>query len=68
MGIGGVARVSQMQYLQPFFTILFSWGWLGERLDIKTLVAAVVVVMWVVVGKRTTVRRQEDAAYGHTIS
>jgi len=68
MGIGGVARVSQMQYLQPFFTILFSWGWLGERLDVKTLVAAVVVVVWVVVGKRTTVGRQEDAAYGHTIS
>ncbi|WP_052012273.1 DMT family transporter [Alicyclobacillus hesperidum] len=62
MGIGGVARVSQMQYLQPFFTILFSWVWLGERLTIKTLVAALVVVLWVAVGKRATVRRQGDSA------
>lgn len=66
MGLGGVARVSQMQYLQPFFTILFSWVWLGERLTIKTLVAALVVVLWVAVGKRATVRRQGDSAYDST--
>jgi drug/metabolite transporter (DMT)-like permease len=58
MGMGGVARVSQIQYLQPFFTIVFSWVWLGEQLTIKTLVAAMVVVLWVAVGKRATVRRQ----------
>lgn len=37
MGLGGVARVSQMQYLQPFFTILFSWILLGEKLTIYLL-------------------------------
>lgn len=58
MGLGGVARVSQMQYLQPFFTIVFSWLLLGERLTIPTVVAAGVVVIWVAIGKRATVRRQ----------
>lgn len=58
MALGGVARVSQMQYLQPFFTILFSWILLGEQLTMVTMVAALVVVLWVAIGKRATVRRQ----------
>lgn len=55
MSLGGVARVSQMQYLQPFFTMLFSWILLAEKLTIPTAVAAIVVVIWVAVGKRTTI-------------
>lgn len=58
MGLGGVARVSQMQYLQPFFTIVFSWVLLDERLTIPTIVAPLVVVLWVSAGKRATIRRQ----------
>jgi drug/metabolite transporter (DMT)-like permease len=58
MGLGGVARVSQMQYLQPFLTIIFSWVLLGEHLTLPTIVATLVVVSWVAVGKRATIRRQ----------
>jgi drug/metabolite transporter (DMT)-like permease len=58
MGIGGVASVSQLQYLQPFFTIVFSWLLIGEKLTIPTVVAAFVVMLWVAFGKRATIRRQ----------
>lgn len=58
MGLGGVARVSQMQYLQPFFTILFSWILLGEKLTIPTVAAALIVVLWVVFGKWAPIRKQ----------
>ncbi|RIV21688.1 DMT family transporter [Alicyclobacillaceae bacterium I2511] len=58
MGIGGVARVSQMQYLQPFFTLFFSWLLLGEMLTIPTIAAALVVVLWVAVGKKTPIRKE----------
>ena len=57
MALGGVAKVSQMQYLQPFFTILFSWLLLGEQLTAPTVAAALFVVVWVAAGKRATVRR-----------
>ena len=58
MGLGGVARVSQTQYLQPFFTILFSWVLLGEKLTIPTVTTALIVVLWVALGKRTSVRKR----------
>jgi drug/metabolite transporter (DMT)-like permease len=61
MGLGGVARVSQMQYLQPFFTILFSWILLGEKLTIPTVAAALLVVLWVALGKRAPIHRRADA-------
>lgn len=64
MGLGGVARVSQMQYLQPFFTIVFSWLLLGENLTIPTVVAALVVVLWVAVGKRAAIRRRANKPEG----
>ncbi|GMA49951.1 hypothetical protein GCM10025857_13080 [Alicyclobacillus contaminans] len=56
MALGGVARVSQLQYLQPFFTILFSWLLLGEPLTIPTVLAAMVVVLWVALGRWTSIR------------
>lgn len=61
MGLGGVARVSQIQYLQPFFTILFSWILLGERLTIPTVGAALVVVLWVALGKRAPIHRPSSS-------
>lgn len=64
MALGGVSRVSQLQYLQPFFTILFSWMLLGEQLTIPTVVASLVVVLWVAFGKRTTIRRRTTVDSG----
>lgn len=57
MSLGGVARVSQMQYLQPFLTLLFSWVLLREPLTWPTVLAAVIVVALVIVGKRAPIRR-----------
>lgn len=57
MALAGVARVSQLQYLQPFLTILFSWMLLGEKLTALTVVAALIVVLWVALGKRATIRK-----------
>ncbi|MCL6600887.1 MAG: DMT family transporter [Alicyclobacillus macrosporangiidus] len=56
MGMGGVARVSQMQYLQPFLTVLFSWMLLGEKLTLSTIAAAFLVIFWVAIGKRTSIQ------------
>ncbi len=56
MALGGVARISQMQFLQPFLTIVFSALLLNERMTAVTVVAALVAVGVVVLGKRTAVR------------
>lgn len=51
---GGIARVSQLQYLQPFFTILFSTVMLGEMITWQTAVAALAVVLLVAYGKQAS--------------
>jgi drug/metabolite transporter (DMT)-like permease len=57
MAIGGIARVSQAQLLQPFFTIGASAVLLNERIQLTTIAFAVVVVITVAVGRRMPVRR-----------
>lgn len=57
MALGGVARVSQLQYLQPFMTIGFSWVLLGESLRTPTILAASIVVVLVAAGQRAPIRR-----------
>lgn len=47
MYLGGIARVGQIQLLQPFFTLLFAWAWLGEQLSLETWVFAVLIMMTV---------------------
>lgn len=54
---GGVARVSQLQLLQPFLTIAASWLMLGEHISASTIVAALIVVATVAIGRRAPVRR-----------
>jgi drug/metabolite transporter (DMT)-like permease len=56
MALGGVARVSQVQLLQTFFTLAIAWLVLGERIDVMTIVFAVAVVGVVLVGRRTAIR------------
>lgn len=55
--LGGVARVSQVQLLQTFFTIAASALLLGEAIDAMTLGFAVFVVGSVWVGRRMPVWR-----------
>ena len=51
-GAGGPLRVSQLQLLQPFITILAAVPLLGESLDAMTLGFALLVVATVFMGRR----------------
>ncbi len=55
LAMGGVARVSQVQLMQPFITIVASFFLLGERIDLTTLMFAGAVVSVVMVGNRVKV-------------
>lgn len=60
MALGGIARVSQIQYLQPFLMILFATLFLNESISWLTIVVAMIVVISVIVGKKTTITNKED--------
>jgi drug/metabolite transporter (DMT)-like permease len=55
LALGGVARVSQVQLLQPFLTIAASWALLGEHITPLTYVAAIAVAAIVALGRRAPV-------------
>ncbi|OIK09289.1 multidrug transporter [Bacillus sp. MUM 116] len=57
MAMGGIARVSQIQYLQPFLMILFATVFLDESITLFTLIIAVIVVFSVIIGKNTEIRK-----------
>jgi len=52
LSLGGPLRVSQLQLLQPFITILAAIPLLGESLDTMTLGFALLVVATVFMGRR----------------
>jgi drug/metabolite transporter (DMT)-like permease len=56
MSLGGIARVGQIQYLQPFLMIGFSVLFLGESITWLTIGLAVIVVVCVIIGKNATVK------------
>jgi drug/metabolite transporter (DMT)-like permease len=55
LAIGGAVRVSQVQLVQPFLSLLFAVPLLGEPLDAITLGFAVAVIATVFVGKKMPV-------------
>jgi drug/metabolite transporter (DMT)-like permease len=55
LALGGVARVGQVQLLQPFLTILSSTLLLGEHLTGITLSFAAGVVVCVALGRRAQI-------------
>ncbi|SMF40771.1 Permease of the drug/metabolite transporter (DMT) superfamily [Tistlia consotensis] len=57
LALGGVARVSQLQLLQPFVTLVFVWLVLARPIGPMTLGFAVLVVALVGLGRRATVSR-----------
>ncbi|WP_368655167.1 DMT family transporter [Ornithinibacillus sp. 4-3] len=59
MAMGGIARVSQLQYLQPFLMILFATLFLDESITFFTIIAAGIVVLSVITGKNAPVLRKE---------
>lgn len=59
LALGGVARVSQTQLLQPFITLLASVLFLGEVIDTQTIVFIFLVVCSVWLGKRMPIGKNE---------
>ncbi|WEF33754.1 DMT family transporter [Pseudoduganella chitinolytica] len=58
MALGGVARVGQVQLVQPFLTLLGAALVLGEPLRTAHVGFALAVIAVVAVGRRTAVRRR----------
>ena len=57
LALGGTVRVSQVQLVQPFLSMLFAVPLLGETLDALTLGFGLAVIAVVFVGKRMPVHR-----------
>jgi drug/metabolite transporter (DMT)-like permease len=53
LALGGIARISQLQLLQPLLTIGWAALFLGESLTLATGLTAVLVVLCVAVGQRS---------------
>lgn len=56
LSLGGIARVGQVQLLQPFLTILAAALMLGESLTLTTLLFAAGVLLCVALGKQTQIK------------
>jgi drug/metabolite transporter (DMT)-like permease len=54
--MGGIARVSQIQLLQIFFTIAFSALFFGEHVEPITWLFAGGVIVTVMLGRKTAVK------------
>jgi drug/metabolite transporter (DMT)-like permease len=57
LAIGGIARVSQVQLIQPFCTLIVASILLGDSLTWTNVVFAVLVVSTVILGKRMLIKR-----------
>ncbi len=55
LALGGTVRVSQVQLVQPFLTMLFAVPLLGESLDLMTVGFALAVIATVFIGKKMPV-------------
>lgn len=55
LALGGTVRVSQVQLMQPFLSLLFAVPILGERLDATTVAFSIAVIATVFLGKRMPV-------------
>jgi len=53
----GAVRVSQIQLIQPFLSLLFAVPLAGERLDTMTMLFAIAVIATVYVGKKMPVEQ-----------
>jgi drug/metabolite transporter (DMT)-like permease len=60
LALGGIARVAQMQLLQPFMTLFGAALLVGDRLQLGNLVFAALVIAVVALGRRAGVRGPSD--------
>jgi drug/metabolite transporter (DMT)-like permease len=56
LALGGVARIGQLQLLQPFVTIAIAVPLLGETVDAATFAFAAAVAVVVALGRRAAIR------------
>ncbi|WP_229509132.1 DMT family transporter [Massilia sp. CCM 8734] len=57
MARGGIARVGQVQLLQPFMTLAGAWLLLGEPLEPANIGFALAVIAVVAIGRRMQIKR-----------
>lgn len=57
LAVGGIARVSQIQLLQPFFTLFAAGLWFGEHITPLMIAFVVAVMLVVAVGRKMPIRR-----------
>jgi drug/metabolite transporter (DMT)-like permease len=57
LALGGIARVGQVQLLQPFLTLIGAALIVGETLDLRHVLFALAVIVVVAIGRRTAIRR-----------
>ncbi len=62
LALGGTVRVSQVQLVQPFLSMLFSVPLLGEHLDLQTVLFALAVIATVFAGKKMPVAQAAPVA------
>ncbi len=55
IALGGVARVGQVQLLQPFLTLIGAYFLLGEPITVLNTVFAIAVLVVVLIGRRTSI-------------
>ena len=55
LALGGIARVSQTQLIQPFVTLLASAFLINETVNLQTIIFAILVVSIVAIGKKMPV-------------
>lgn len=56
IALGGVARVRQVQLLQPFLTLIGAYCLLGEPITLLNIIFAIAVLAVVLIGKQTKIR------------
>ena len=57
LALGGVARVSQTQLLQPIITLVASALLINETINVQTIVFATLVIVTVAIGKKMPIYR-----------
>ena len=56
IALGGVARVGQVQLLQPFLTLIGAYLLLGEPVTLLNMVFAFAVLVVVLIGRKAEIR------------
>ncbi len=65
LAMGGIARIGQLQLVQPFFSLAGAALVLGETINPSQIIAAAIVLLCVATGRRSmTVRVQRRPGNG----